>query len=151
MYTNEIVIYPLIFSIVLFLVNYINFHKKLNETNDLNKIIKMRIFVIVILLFVFTIEPSIYWAIINAQIEALDDIEISKQAILIFSSSQYLSIFLLLLVSFVAFKKIIEKIEEVKNDPKVISKYITFIVLWVAIATMPIIWGLVYMFQQLSI
>jgi hypothetical protein len=60
MYTNEIVIYPLIFSIVLFLVNYINFHKKLNETNDLNKIIKMRIFVIVILLFVFTIEPSIY-------------------------------------------------------------------------------------------
>ena len=151
MYTNEIVIYPLIFSIVLFLVNYINFNKKLNEINDLNKIIKMRIFVIVILLFVFTIEPSIYWAIINAQIEALDDIEISKQAILIFSSSQYLSIFLLLLASYIAFKKIIEKIEEVKNDPKVISKYITFIVLWVAIATMPIIWGLVYMFQQLSI
>lgn len=151
MYTNEIVIYPLIFSIVLFLVNYINFHKKLNETNDLNKIIKMRIFVIVILLFVFTIEPSIYWAIINAQIDALDDIEISKQAILIFSSSQYLSIFLLLLVSFVVFKKIIEKIEEIKTDPKVISKYITFTVLWLAIATMPIIWGLVYIFQQLAI
>ncbi len=151
MYTNEIVIYPLIFTIVLFLINYINFHKKLNETNDLNKIIKMKIFVIVILLFVFTIEPSIYWAIINGQIEALDDIEISKQAILIFSSSQYLSIFLLLLVSYIAFKKIIEKIEEVKTDPKVISKYLTFTVLWLAIATMPIIWGLVYMFQQLSI
>jgi amino acid transporter len=111
----------------------------------------MRIFVIVILLFVFTIEPSIYWAIINAQIDALDDIEISKQAILIFSSSQYLSIFLLLLVSYIAFKKIIEKIEEVKTDPKVISKYLTFTVLWLAIATMPIIWGLVYMFQQLAI
>jgi hypothetical protein len=65
MYLNELAIYPLFFTVLLFILNYVIFHKKLNEANVLGKIknyelLRNKTIVIVILSFSLMIDASIY-------------------------------------------------------------------------------------------
>lgn len=154
MYINELWIYPIILTLFLFILNYIYFHKKLNEANDLWKIknyklLRIRLISIIVLIFALMIDASVYWFIASTSISNSEK-EIPSSIINIFNYSQYATIILKNIVAFVLFKKIVENITSIESDEKAFSKYITYTILWISVATLPIIIWVSYMFEKIA-
>jgi hypothetical protein len=153
MYSNELAIYPFIFTVLLFILNYVIFHKKLNEANVLGKIknyelLRNKTIVIVILSFSLMIDASIYWFILNSTIEQLEK-EISINSIHLFNYFQYATIILKNIVIFIFFKKFADNIERIDLDPKVFSKYLSIFILWISISWIIAVVWMIILFQEI--